>query len=281
MDKPFVGSEAIAGGVLTKSQLETRYYRVLRDVYVDRDAEITAKLRAEAGWLWTGRRGVVAGFSAAALHGSKWVDERRPVELIHDNHHRAAGIQLHRDVVEADEIEVIGGVVVTSPIRTALDLGCWYPKMTAVAGIDALAGASEIKAADVELLARRYSGRRGIARARRAIELFDAGAQSPKESWLRVVLIEAGLPRPQTQIAVRDEFGSAVAYLDMGWENVKVAVEYDGEQHRTDRRQYAWDVRRLEMLERRGWIVVRVLARDRPAEVVNRARAALAHRSLC
>jgi hypothetical protein len=281
MDKPFVGSEAIARGVLTKSQLETRYYRVLRDVYVDRDAEITAKLRAEAGWLWTGRRGVVAGFSAAALHGSKWVDERRPVELIHDNHHRAAGTQLHRDVVEADEIEVIGGVVVTSPIRTALDLGCWYPKMTAVAGIDALAGATEIKAADVELLARRYSGRRGIARARRAIELFDAGAQSPKESWLRVVLIEAGLPRPQTQIAVRDEFGSAVAYLDMGWENVKVAVEYDGEQHRTDRRQYAWDVRRLEMLERRGWIVVRVLARDRPAEVVNRARAALARRSLC
>jgi hypothetical protein len=281
MDKPFVGSEAIARGVLTKSQLETRYYRVLRDVYVDRDAEITAKLRAEAGWLWTGRRGVVAGFSAAALHGSKWVDERRPVELIHDNHHRAAGIQLHRDVVEADEIEMIGGVVVTSPIRTALDLGCWYPKMTAVAGIDALAGASEIKAADVELLARRYSGRRGIARARRAIELFDAGAQSPKESWLRVVLIEAGLPRPQTQIAVRDEFGSAVAYLDMGWENVKVAVEYDGEQHRTDRRQYAWDVRRLEMLQRRGWIVVRVLARDRPGEVVNRARAALARRSLC
>jgi Protein of unknown function (DUF559) len=281
MDKPFVGSEAIAGGVLTKSQLETLYYRVLRDVYVDRDAEITAKLRAEAGWLWTGRRGVVAGFSAAALHGSKWVDERRPAELIHDNHHRAAGIQLHRDVVEADEIETIGGVVVTSPIRTALDLGCWYPKMTAVAGIDALAGATEIKAADVELLARRYSGRRGIARARRAIEIFDAGAQSPKESWLRVVLIEAGLPRPQTQIAVRDEFGSAVAYLDMGWENVKVAVEYDGEQHRTDRRQYAWDVRRLEMLERRGWVVVRVLARDRPAEVVSRARAALARRSLC
>jgi Protein of unknown function (DUF559) len=281
MGQPFLGSEAIAGGALTKSQLETRYCRVLRDVYVDRDAEVTAVVRAEAGWLWTGRRGVVAGFSAAALHGSKWVDDRRPAELIHDNHHRAAGIQLHRDVVGADEIEMIGGVVVTSPTRTALDLGCWYPKMTAVAGIDALAGATEIKAADVELLARRYSGRRGIARARRAIELFDAGAQSPKESWLRVVLIEAGLPRPQTQIAVRDEFGSAVAYLDMGWEDVKVAVEYDGEQHRTDRRQYAWDVRRLEMLERRGWIVVRVLAKDRPAEVVSRARAALARRSLC
>ena len=152
--------------------------------------------------------------------------------------------------------------------------------MTAVAGIDALARAVEIKPADVELLARRYPGRRGVARARKAIELFDAGAQSPKESWLRVVLIQAGLPRPQTQIAARDDFGNPFAYLDMGWEDVKVAVEYDGEQHRNDRRQYTWDVRRLESLERHGWIVIRVLAGDRPAEIVSRVRAALARRVL-
>ena len=168
---------------------------------------------------------------------------------------------------------------VTSPVRTALDFGCWYPTMTAVAGIDALARAIEIKAAGVELPARRYAGRRRIAQAREAVDLFDPGAQSPKESWLRVVLIQAGLPRPQTQIPVLNEFGSAIAYLDMGWEEVKVAVEYDGEQHRSDRRQYTWDVRRLEMLERLGWIVIRVLAGDRPAEVVGRVRAALARRA--
>ena len=78
---------------------------------------------------------------------------------------------------------------VTSPVRTALDFGCWYPTMTAVAGIDARARAIEIKAAGVELPARRYAGRRGIAQAREAVDLFDPGAQSPKESWLRVVLI--------------------------------------------------------------------------------------------
>jgi very-short-patch-repair endonuclease len=147
-------------------------------------------------------------------------------------------------------------------------------------GIDALARATEIKAVDVELLARRYPGRRGIARARQAMELFDTGAHSPKESWLRVILIQAGLPRPQTQIPVLNEFARAIAYLDMGWENVRVAVEYDGEQHRTERRQYTWDVRRLEMLERRGWIVVRVVAGDRPAEIVGRVREAFARR-LC
>jgi very-short-patch-repair endonuclease len=278
MAEPFIGSEAVASGALTKAQLATRYCRLFPDVYVDRDVDVTAELRARAGWLWTGRRGVVAGFAAAALHGSKWVDDGQVVELIHDNLRNPAGIQTHRERIDGDEIEVTAGIPVTSPVRTALDFGCWFPIMTAVAGIDALARATDLKAVDVELLARRYAGRRGIARARQAVELFDAGAQSPKESWLRVVLIQAGLPKPQTQIPVLDEYGSAIAYLDMGWEDVKVAVEYDGEQHRSDRRQYTWDIRRSEMLARLGWIVVRVVAGDRPAEVVRRVRAALASR---
>jgi Protein of unknown function (DUF559) len=276
--EPFVGNEAVAAGELTKAQLATRCRRLFPDIYLARDVGVDATVRAKAGWLWTGRRGVVAGFAAAALHGSKWADEVHVVELLHDNRRSPAGIQTHRDRIEDDEIELVAGVPVTSPVRTALDLGCWYPTMTAVAGIDALARAVDIEAADVELLAGRYAGRRGIARARQTLELFDPGAQSPKESWLRVVLIQAGLPRPQTQIPVLDEFGNPIAYLDVGWEDVKVAVEYDGEQHRTDRRQYTWDVRRLEMLERLGWIVIRVVAGDRPAAVVGRVRAALARR---
>ena len=278
MREPFIGSEAVAAGALTKTQLATWCRRLFPDVYVERDVDVDAELRAKAGWLWTGRRGIVAGFAAAALHGSKWADDRQLVQLIHDNRRSPPGIQTHRDRIDQDEIDLVVGVPVTSPVRTVLDFGCWYPTMTAVAGIDALARAVEIKAADVELLAHRYVGRRGIRRARQAVDLFDPGAQSPKESWLRVVLIQAGLPKPQTQIPVLNEFGSAVAYLDMGWEDVKVAVEYDGEQHRSDRRQYIWDVRRLEMLERLGWIIIRVLAGDRPAEIVGRVRSALARR---
>jgi very-short-patch-repair endonuclease len=66
----------------------------------------------------------------------------------------------------------------------------------------------------------------------------------------------------------------------MGWEDLMVAVEYDGEQHRTDRRQYTWDVRRLELLERLGGIVVRVVAGDRPEDIVRRVKAAIARRTL-
>lgn len=278
MREPFIGSEVVAEGKLTKSQLCTRYTRLFRDVYVDPHVEITPALRAKAGWLWARRQGVVAGFSAAALHGSKWVDDMRAVDLIHDNRHRLPGIRTRGDRLEPDEIEVVEGVPVTAPARTALDLCCWYPTMTAVAAIDALARATDVKGPDIELVAQRYPGRRGIAQARQAVTLLDAGSQSPKESWLRVVLIRAGLPRPQTQIPVANRYGDVIAYLDMGWDDVKVAVEYDGEQHRNDRWQYTRDVRRLETLEQLGWIVVRVVAGDRPAEIVRRVRAALARR---
>jgi hypothetical protein len=200
------------------------------------------------------------------------------VDIIHDNRHSLAGLKIWSDRLESDEIESVAGVAVTTPARTALDLACWYPKSTAVAAIDDLARATELKMPDVESLATRYRGRRGIGRARTVLSLIDAGAQSPKESWLRIILMQAGLPRPQTQIPVCDAFGDVLAYLDMGWEDVMVAVEYDGEQHRTDRWQYTRDVRRLEFVERQGWTLVRVVAGDRPAEIVRRVRAARAIR---
>src|SRR5690349_18371518 len=147
MGEPFLGSEAVARGTLTRGRLSTGYVRLFRDVYVSRDADITAALRARAGWLWSGRQGVVAGFAAAALHGSKWVDGLTVVDLIHENRHPQAGIRAHGDRIEDDEISVIGGISVTSAARTALDMGCWYSTTAAVAGIDALARATRIKAA--------------------------------------------------------------------------------------------------------------------------------------
>lgn len=252
---------------------------MFRDVYVSEGTELTPAVRARSAWLWSRRRGVVAGFSASALYGSKWVDRAQPAELIHDNRYRLPGLRVWGDRLETDETQIVEGIPVTTPARTALDLACWYPLMMSVPAIDALASATDLKVAEVELLVERYSGRRGIGRARESLDLVDPGAQSPKESWLRVILIRAGLPRPQTQIPVRDEFGDVIAYLDMGWEDVKVAAEYDGEQHRSDRRQYTWDIRRLEMLERRGWNVIRVIAGDPPVDIVRRIRAAVALRT--
>jgi hypothetical protein len=125
-------------------------------------------------------------------------------------------LQIWGDRLESDEFDLMDGVPVTTAARTALDLACWYPTTAAVAAVDALARATDLKMADVELLATRYRGRRGLERARVSLDLVDPGAQSPKETWLRLVLVQANLPRPQTQIPVLDEFGSVIAYLDMG-----------------------------------------------------------------
>ena len=66
--------------------------------------------------------------------------------------------------------------------------------------------------------------------------------------------------------------GAQVYYLDMGWKDLMVGVEYDGEHHRLDRWQYTKDIRRREALDRLGWIIIRVVAADRPADIIARVR---------
>lgn len=280
MNDPFVGSEALAAGLLTPYQLRSRYAALHKDVYVPRDAELTAVLRARACWLRSRRRGILAGLSASALHGSKWIDAAQPAAIIDTNRRREAGVQVWEERIEVDEIAVVSGMRVTTPARTALDLARRYRLGAAVAAVDALVQATELKMVDVELLVDRYKGRRGMKAARAALELVDGGAQSPKETWLRLLLIQAGFPRPQTQIPVRNEWGWAEAYLDMGWEDIKVAAEYEGDQHQTSRYHYRKDIRRLEKVERHyGWIVVRVVAEDHPADVIRRVAEARASRA--
>ena len=104
------------------------------------------------------------------------------------------------------------------------------------------------------------------------------GASAAHTATLRWILVQAGLPRPQTQIPVLADDGFVIAYLDMGWPEVMVAVEYDGDHHRTDRYQYVKDIRRRELLERMGWIIITVVAEDRPTDVVTRVRVALSRR---
>lgn len=279
MADPFIGSEALDAGLVTPGRLITAHVRVFRDVYLHRDIEVTAVDRARAGWLWSKRQGVVAGFSASALHGSQWVRADRPVELIHANRHRLPGLLIRGDTLRRDEIQDIGGVPVTTPARTAVDLACWYRTVEAVAGLDALARAAEFKDVDVQRIMDRCGGRRGIVRARESLGLVDAGAESPKESWLRVILIRAGLPPPVTQIPVYDGYWQPFAVLDMGWLEAKVAAEYDGDTHRMDPIRWRRDAKRHERLQRCGWIVVRVLAGDREGDVIRRVRDALARRA--
>lgn len=117
------------------------------------------------------------------------------------------------------------------------------------------------------MLMQRYGPVRGVRQLRELLPLVDPGAASPKESWLRLLLIDNGFPIPETQIPVFDGY-VPFAFLDMGWRHIHLAVEYDGDQHRTDRPQYVKDMRRHPKIAKRGWEVVRVIAEDKESEIL-------------
>ncbi|MEU0496712.1 DUF559 domain-containing protein [Mycobacterium sp. NPDC006124] len=266
--EPFLGSTAIRNGDLTRRSLARDNIAIHRDVYLPRDIEITALIRAHAAWLATGA--TLCGPSAAAVFGTKWLDPSAPAEVVRADRHAPAGIVVHTWELVPGEVCRVRGVAVTTPARTAFDIGRTRPIDQAIAAIDASLNATRITPLDVLAVADAHPGVRGVARLRRVLDLADGGAESPQESKLRLLIISAGLPRPETQI----EFPRLHIRVDMGWRRWKVAVEYDGVQHWTDGGQRAWDIERLARLEAAGWSVVRVSAAmmSRPHLVIQRIR---------
>jgi hypothetical protein len=91
-------------------------------------------------------------------------------------------------------------MAVTTPARTAFDIGRRLGLEPGVQRIDALMNATHLKVADVEAVIARHPAVRGLVQLRQTLVLVDGGAESPYESITRLLLIKAGLPRPQTQI---------------------------------------------------------------------------------
>jgi hypothetical protein len=270
--RPFIGSEAIAAGQLSRHELRTYYRAIMPNVYLDKRVRPSLRQRTVGAWLWSGREAVIAGAAASAMHGSRWVDDQVPIELIWRNARAPRGVVARDERLLSGECDRRGDLLVTTPERTAFDLGRRGAVGHAIAGLDALAAATDFKVRDVQELAGEHRRTRGLRQLERALDFVDAGAQSPKETWLRLQLISAGFPRPRTQIAVPGDDGFPRYFLDMGWEDIMLAVEYDGEQHWTDPLQYAHDVTRQEYLAHVGWTVIRVVSRHRAGDVISRVR---------
>lgn len=273
---PFIGTEAIAAG-LSRRQLSRRFEAVYRNVYIERGALLSARSRATAAWLWSGRDSTLAGLSAAAVHGARWIDPSLPAELIRLGD-PVDGIVIYRDRLADSELCVVDGMPTTTPARTAYDLGRRGTLTQAVIRLDALARATGLTRADVQPVMVLHQGARGVVQLRDALVLMDGGAESPQETRTRLLLVRRGIPMPQTQIGVVDEWGHVFARIDMGWEEWKVGVEYDGAQHWLDPAQRTWDIDRWAELAAKGWVIIRVsndLLRYRPDVVVARVAEAL------
>jgi hypothetical protein len=272
--QPFIGTEALAAGSLNRYELRRYHRAIMPNVYLDKRVEPSFRQRTRAAYLWSRREAVVAGLAASALHGAKWIDDDTPVELIWRNARVPKGVVTRTDSVLAEEVQKLEGLAVTTPERTAFDIGRRGGLDDAIARLDALAQATDFKVSSVEELAARHRHRRGLRQLEAALGLMDAGAESPKETWLRLLIIRAGFPRPRTQIPVLSPNGRRWYYLDMGWEDIKLALEYDGDHHRTDRRRFAYQIERAEDLRELDWLVVTAAARHHRVDILRRVHRA-------
>ena len=115
ISEPFLGSEALAHGLLSRHQLRTQYRAVLPNVYLPKQIQPSLGQRIAAAWLWSDRRGTIAGNAAAALHGAKWIDDNVPVELIRVNPRAPQGVLTRRDLLLEGEVQTLAGRAVTTP----------------------------------------------------------------------------------------------------------------------------------------------------------------------
>ena len=296
LDRPFTASHArdlgVPAGVLVWLVREGFVRQPVKGVYVVSQVVDDTALRCVMLRMVMPEDCVVVDRHAAWLLGATMAlapnehVEARPIAVFRPAGHGRLRNSLsdsgERNLT-ADDVTEIGGVRVTTPLRTAWDLGrVRYPE-PAIAGIDAMLALGVDKD---ELLAgiERFKGMRWVTTLRAVAPLGDGRAQSPGESVLRLRWIQANLPTPDLQVEVwRD--GVLLGVLDIGNEDLRYAAEYDGREWHSSSEQQGHDAGRRGEIEFTGWVVDPFVAENvfgmkQDAERLLRDGAARARREL-
>jgi very-short-patch-repair endonuclease len=267
---PFTTTTAL--NVISRRQLQGRSYRrLMRGAHWVADEVVDHGRAIQAAMQILPTEAVLAGRSALWCYGLEVARPLEPVEVIIPPGARArsrAEIRVRRDALRPEESRLSPRGLVTTPARTAFDLGRSGPPLRTVPMLDALVRATEVPLSEVLAIRRSRPGARGSRLLDQALDLVDPGAESFPESRLRVTLVEAGLARPVCNHSIYDG-ARFVARVDLAWPHVRVAVEYDGAHH-DNPTQIAADRRRLNTLRALGWTVL-VIDRHqlrRPGDVV-------------
>lgn len=121
-------------------------------------------------------------------------------------------------------------------------------------------GLARVTIEELQAVLREHQRSPGHAPARWALSRIRCGVDSRRETFLRLLLVDGGLPEPAVDVPVATAIG--LLHADLGYPELKIALEYEGDGHRTDREQWQYDVRRREAMEAAGWTVIRVVAAD-------------------
>lgn len=233
-----------------------RWCPVFGGTYRRRDAQAGARLRFSAAVLSIGRPVAACLHTAAELHGFGVLDDPTTHVAVGGELpcRRRAGLWPHQLVLAArDVVELRGGLRATGPDRTAVDLARTLPRIDVLPLLDAALAAGVCSPESLAAELQRHVGLRGVRRARGLIALASPLPESPQESRLRLRCHDAGLPPPTLQLPVLDASGRPCRWLDLGWDEVKVGLEYDGETGHDGATRRRADRRRHNLLQDDGW----------------------------
>jgi very-short-patch-repair endonuclease len=251
---------------------------LFRDVYVAADVEVDLALRSRAGYLLVEGKGALGGYSAAELLGASCGPADGPVEVISLTRMRSRpGLVVRQERLPGTELWPIAGATVTTPLRTAFDLGRRPSLVEAVIAVDALAFRFGFAPHDVVRFGYRHFGAAGSGQLPEVARLADPLAESPMETRIRLAIRFDGLPAPVLQHPV------GPYRLDMAYPTIMLGIEYDGREHLSQERA-ARDLDRQAFITAAGWTKVLRLPKGqvlhRPWEVAARVRGELMARGL-
>ncbi len=258
--RPFTVTEARERGVSREVLRGGRLRAPFRGVRVAVTLPDSLALRCRAALLVLPPDAAFGRRTAARLRGIPVPGDavRQPLDVVTSVRGlRHEGMRLHR--VARREVVQLDGLPVTAAARTWFDLCSDLQLDDAVVAGDALLRKGWTDVAALTAVVVGSDGRRGVSRARTALGLLDGGSDSPMETLLRLLLVRAGLPRPCTNRDVVVD-GEWIARPDLSYPLERIAIEYEGDHHRTDRRQWRHDKSRRRLLEDAGWLVIEVIA---------------------
>ena len=274
--RPFSLKEARKAG-LTLSSLRGRAWRRLgAELYCWQGLRPDSLLVLSAWRRLLPLDAVFAGATAAWILGLDF-DPTSPVEIVvpHGSGIRSRpGLSVRRCEIPSHEAITVRGLRTTTLPRTLRDLYVKWPAVEALVAIDMAIHSGLTDAATLSRQAEAAKGRAG-ARRMRALALMAAPAESPMETRLRWLLIQAGLPRPEVQTDLRDGDGRFIGRADLYYPAARLVLEYDGGNHRD---RLVEDNRRQNLLINAGFRLLRFTAGDihnRPEVVEAQVRGAL------
>ncbi|MCK5890959.1 DUF559 domain-containing protein [Aeromicrobium sp.] len=277
--RPFTTRQAEQAGIGRGELRGPRFRQLVRGVHIAADATLDLGIWISAALLLLPPDAVVSHTTAMRLHGFD-PPGRHGLEFSTNTRLRCRvpGVVLHRRKAPLRSIEV-AGVRATGPERTFVDLAVRLNLPTLVALGDHLVHRGLTRIEELVWYAESHHTD-GVRRSRRVLRLVREGAESPRETWLRLMLRFARLPEPEVNADIHDELGRFLARGDLVFRRWKVLVEYDGRHHAFDTTTWHRDLRRREQLEAEGWIVIVVTHEDLrlPATVPTRVYRALAAR---